>query len=279
MNSKLASISIALLAGALLAACGDDDEAASTTTEASADENEELCALAQELYDQEDFPSAAQIEKYTELAPAEIADAVSVAGPPVIEADGDAAAFLAAVADDDVDTAQNEINAWELENCGIDHETDFSEEARTIDPAATRVDVTASEYTFDFLTNLAAGPTSFVMTNAGNEVHFMVISGIAEGHTVEEVLAFEGDPEEAGLVTGVDFESGLAATGGDDEEVITADLTAGSWAMFCFVDAPDGYNHASNGIDIPCNVEWRVPRRLASRWARSSVVRAGDSAG
>lgn len=255
MNSKLASISIALLAGALLAACGDDDEAASTTTEASADENEELCALAQELYDQEDFPSAAQIEKYTELAPAEIADAVSVAGPPVIEADGDAAAFLAAVADDDVDTAQNEINAWELENCGIDHETDFSEEARTIDPAATRVDVTASEYTFDFLTNLAAGPTSFVMTNAGNEVHFMVISGIAEGHTVEEVLAFEGDPEEAGLVTGVDFESGLAATGGDDEEVITADLTAGSWAMFCFVDAPDGSNHASNGMAIPFTVE------------------------
>lgn len=238
----------------VLVACGDDDDEASSTTTEAATDNEELCALAQDLFDQDDFPSAAQIEKYTELAPAEIEEAVSIAGPPIIEADRDAAKFFAAVADDEVEAATREIDAWELENCGIDHESAIPEAARAVDPDARRVDVTASEYTFDFPTELAAGPTSFVMTNAGNEVHFMVISQIAEGHTMAEALAFEGDPEEAGLVTGVEFESGIAATGGDDEEVISVDLPAGNWAMLCFVSGPDGTPHAYSGMAVPFTV-------------------------
>lgn len=258
-----ASAPLLVLAVGLVACGDDDDDATTTTTEAAGEgttttagggEHEELCALAQEMYDQEDFPSAEQIEQYTELAPPEIADEVAVAGPPIIAADGDPVAFFAALADDDVEAATRVIDQWELDNCGIDHETEFDEEQATVDPDATRVDVTASEYSFDFPTELSAGPTSFVLTNPGGEAHFMLISQLAEGHTLEEALAFEGDPEEAGLITGVEFESGLAAPGGEDEEVISADLPAGNWAMLCFISGPDGTPHAFSGMAVEFTV-------------------------
>lgn len=247
-----------------LVACGDDDDdATTTTTEATGEdttttaaggEHEELCALAEEMFNQESLPTAEQIEQYTELAPEEIADAVAVAGPPLIQADGDLVAGLAVVAEDDVEAAVEEIDAWEADNCGLEHEPPVDDELATIDPAATRVDVTASEYTFDFPTELSAGRTSFVLTNSGQEAHFMLLSQLAEGHTLEEALAFEGDPEEAGLLTGVEFESGLAAPGGDDEETVTADLPAGSWAMLCFLPGPDGTPHAFSGMAVAFTV-------------------------
>jgi hypothetical protein len=87
----------------VLVACGDDDDEATDTTEATDEaggENEELCALAQEMFEQESFPTPEQIEQYTELAPEELQDAVAIAGPPIIEGGGDLSATLVAVADD-----------------------------------------------------------------------------------------------------------------------------------------------------------------------------------
>jgi hypothetical protein len=259
-----------LTLGLVLAACGDDDDDASTgatattgasattestaTTEAGGEENEELCALAEEMFEQDDIPSAAQIEKYTELAPEETEDAVAIAGPPIIEADGDFAAFLVALADDDVEDAMFEINDWERENCGIEHEPSYPAEANEVDPEATRVDVTASEYTFEFDKEVPAGRTSFVMTNAGKEVHFLALTRINEGHTLEEALSFEGDAEEAGLVTDAEYDSGLAAPGGDDEEVVTVELESGNWVALCFIPGPDGTPHAFSGMAVPFTV-------------------------
>lgn len=238
-----------------LVACGSDDNASTPTTEELAGgDNEELCALAQEMFDQEDFPSAAQLQKYTDLAPDEVSAAVAVAAPPLIAADQDPNAFFNAVAEDDVTDAILELDAWELENCGIDHESARAPGQAEIDPGAARVDVVASEYTFAFDTELTAGRTSFVMTNGGKEVHFMVLSQLADGHTLDEALAYEGDPEAGGLVTGLDFESGFAAVGGDDEEVLTVDLPAGNWAMLCFVSGPDGTPHAFSGMAVPFTV-------------------------
>jgi hypothetical protein len=238
----------------LAAGCGDDDDAAAPAEET--EDTTELCELATEMYEQEDFPSAAQIEKYTELAPAEIADAVAVAGPPVAAADGDPVAFSLAQADDDVEDAVFEINEWERVNCGIDYEPRYPAEANEIDPDATRVDVVASEYTFVADPgSIPAGRTSFVMTNAGQEAHFLLLSRINEGHTLEEALAFEGDPEQAGIVTNAKYESGVAAPGGEDEEVVTLDLEPGSWAMLCFISGPDGTPHALMGMAVPFTVE------------------------
>ena len=179
---------------------------------------------------------------------------MAVAGPPIIEADGDPTQFFVAIADDEVEEAIFEIDEWERENCGIDHEPRYPAEANEIDPEATRVDVTASEYTFELDEQVPAGKTSFVMTNAGEEAHFLALSRIADGHTLEEALSFEGDPEEAGLVTNAEYDSGLAAPGGEDEEVVTVELEAGNWVALCFLPGPDGTPHAFSGMAVPFTV-------------------------
>ena len=263
---SLTRVAAPLLALSLVAyGCGDDDDgddedaAATTTTEGAAGENAELCALAEDLFEQEDFPSAAQIEQYVELAPPELEEATSIAGPPVIAADGETVAFFNAIAEDDVEEAVAEIDEWERENCGIDHEPPYPAEVNEIDPDATRVDVAAAgsdgNYTFDFDEPIPAGRVSFVLTNPTDEAHFMFLTRILEGHTLQEALEFEGDPQEAGITEDGKYDSGLAAPGGEDEEVLTDDLVPGSWAMLCFVSSADGTPHALNGMATPFTVE------------------------
>ncbi len=265
----------------LMAACGDDDDdavdAVDTTTaagdtapagETSAPEGEgegqaltpvtgefaEVCALAQELFLQEDFPTAEQLTRYQELVPDEIADAVDTAAPPLIAAAGDLVAFFNAFADDEVTAAiDDEINAWEEENCGIPHSenvTPLPEGAsEEVEDDANLVEVSSTEYSFDVPATLEAGRTSFVLTNAGAQAHFMLIGKLAEGVSLEDALASEdGSGIEA------EWESGLAAAGGEDEEAITFDLEPGDYGMVCFVPDPDGTPHAFKGMAIPFTV-------------------------
>jgi hypothetical protein len=269
IGTAAAALAVTLLVGA---GCGDDDDdgeestPTTATTEApagdegtsttaggeSGDGLEELCALANEMFNQEEFPSAEQVQRYQELAPEEIADAVEVAGAAIAENEGDFVATFAAFADDEVEVALAEINAFENENCDTGHD-----EAETVPPVdepedgATQVDVVASEYTFEF-PDVSAGRTSFVLTNPGQEAHFLVVAEILQG-TLDEALNFEGDAEAEGLVRDVG-DSGIAAPGGEDVEVVTGDLTPGNYAMLCFIPGPDGTPHAFMGMAVEFTV-------------------------
>ena len=61
-----------------------------------------------------------------------------------------------------------------------------------------------------------------------------------EGMTTQDVLEAEGEGVEE------EFESGTAAAG--EEAVVTADLTAGDWAMICYIPDPEGTSHAELGM-------------------------------
>jgi hypothetical protein len=249
-NRSLARFAAPLIALSLLtAACGDDGDAAADKADTT-----ELCKLATQISDQEDFPSAAQIERYRDLAPAQIEDAIAIAAPPMIRAVGDPEKFFTGIAADDVEGALNQIDSFEGKECGLEEEEHPPADALKVDPAAHRVDVTASEYTFAFDTQVPAGTTSFVLTNAGKEAHFMGFSKISPGHTLDEALAYDGDPADAGIVTNPMFDSNLAAPGGKDDEAITVDLTPGEWGMVCFVAAADGTPHAYKGMAVPFTV-------------------------
>ena len=214
--------------------------------------DDELCALATTLFEQDEFPSADQIRQYQELAPPELQDAVATAGAAVTEHEGDFVATFAAFAEDDVEIALAEINAYENETCDIGHD-----EADTVPPvnepaeAATQVPVVATEYTFE-VPEVAAGPTAFVLDNQGQEAHFMVIAQVLQG-TLDEALQFEGDPEAEGLVADVG-DSGIAAPGGGDPEVANVELEPGNYAMLCFVPGPDGTPHAFMGMAVEFTV-------------------------
>jgi hypothetical protein len=266
------TVALAAALGLALASCGDDDdddaESTTTTTEEEAadestttttaeeggdDEFAEICAVAEEIDANESLPTPDQLERYVAAAPAELADAAETAAAPLIEADGDLVAGVAAIAEDDVSAAVDELNAFEEENCGIDHSDDsFSGEE---EPAAgsTEVQVSASEYSFDIPEGIAAGPTAFVLTNPGAEAHHIVLLRVEEGHTLDEALQFEGDPEAEGIVTSVGG-SGLAAPGGEDTEVANVELEAGEYGMLCFIPGPDGSPHAFSGMAVPFTV-------------------------
>jgi hypothetical protein len=155
-------------------------------------------------------------------------------------------AFFAAYAQDDVEQAVEELNAYEDANCGTDHGTNEPPEgaSREVEADATQVDVVASDYMFDMSDTLDAGRTSFVLTNDGHEAHFLEIVKLAEGFTIQQALDAE-DPSE--MIEG-DWSTGLAAPGGEDDEVITFDLEPGNYAALCFISGADGTPHAFMGM-------------------------------
>jgi len=221
---------------------GSSTEDASATGEAS----DPYCALVMEMYAQETPPTAEQLTQYQEIAPAGIQDAVAVAVPALAPVGDDMVAFFAAYAQDDVEQAIDDINAFEDETCGTDHGTNEPPEgaSREVEADATQVDVVASDYAFDMPATLDAGRTSFVLTNDGHEAHFLEIVKLNEGFTIQQALDAE-DPSE--MIAG-DWNTGLAAPGGEDDEAITFDLEPGNYAALCFVSGPDGTPHAFMGM-------------------------------
>lgn len=225
------------------AACGDDDDEQSEAASASA-----YCDLARELDAQEDFPSDEQLDALAEAAPDEIAEDVEfVAGK--FKEDGPDA-----FSDPEVGERFGPIEEFEADECEI--ASDDDEEAMEgtsfeIDPDAQRIDVTALDYDFEFDTP-EAGPVSFVMTNEGEEPHFMFIGKLLGDATLDEALQSE-DPVEEGLAEDIG-ESEVASPGG--EAVLTVeDLEPGNYAMLCFIPTPDGTPHALEGMAVEFTVD------------------------
>lgn len=259
--------------GLVAAGCGDDDDATASTppvaatpaTEApstdapvnsgAAQPGDELCALAAEMFGQETPPTHAQLTRYRELAPGELREPVEFAAAALLAApDGDFLEFFKVIARDDVTDAIEQIDAFEEALCGIPHSENSSGpgEGATADleDDAARVDVVATDYAFDAPATLDAGRTSFVLTNDGAEVHFLMVVRLVEGINLDTALA-AGDPD---TVVEQQWESGLAATGGDDEEALTVDLEPGDYGMLCFIPTADGTPHAFVGMALPFTV-------------------------
>jgi hypothetical protein len=262
-------------AGVLLAltACGGDDDkgAATTTTAPPAAANDpattehastettgtettgtvdpefaDYCALAIELDQQQSLPTAEQMKAILAAAPAEIADSAKT----VVDA------YIAAGANDftvftKFPDEMSAITAFEEQHCGIasDDEAPPDPAVVSIDPAATRVDVHATDFHFQFEPPTAAGRYSFVMANGGAEPHMMILAQLEPGATLEEAMASEG---EEGVVH--EFESIPSGPGG--ESVVTADLTAGHWVLVC--PLPSQANNMQPHAALGMVHEWDV---------------------
>jgi hypothetical protein len=103
------------------------------------------------------------------------------------------------------------------------------------------IEVSGVEYAFENLpTSLAAGRTSFVFTNHGEEIHEMVVFRFDDDvtETIDEILALEDDASSKVQFIGSTF----GAQGETDTE--TFDLTPGRYAALCFI--PVGTTDATN---------------------------------
>lgn len=138
-----------------------------------------------------------------------------------------------------------EFGVGPLQDCG--------REAAEADPDATPVAVTGREYEFDLPETVPAGPVAFTLANEGEEPHHMVVVRFLGEETVQDVFAAEEageDPEKFVEDVG---DSPSAAPG--EETVLNADLSAGRYAMLCFISAPDGEPHALKGMHAEFTVE------------------------
>jgi hypothetical protein len=214
----------------LLAACGDDEPSA------EAPSLDEFCSVAARLNSQDSLPTPEQLTEYQSLAPEEIAEPTAV----VVAAFESAADDPQAVFTDDAAMAAIEqLTAFEAEQCGLEPPVAALDDE--IDSDATRVDITASEYTFDTEDPTVAGRYSFVMTNAGAEPHLIVVAQLEQDVALDDVLASDGD---LGVIQAV--ESDVALPGG--ESVVTVDLQPGRWVIVCPIPNEAGESHADLGM-------------------------------
>lgn len=216
---------------------GDDEEAAIDP------EFADYCGIARILNEQESFPTPEQLEQIRAVAPEEIAAEIDTVVDAFVAAGDDP---FAAFEDPAVDDAFGPIEAFDAEHCGIeiDDEEDPEQDPSVteLDPAAARVDVTATDYAFALAPAPAAGRTSFVMTNEGAERHVMLLFRLAEGATMDQVLASEGDEG----IEGDELESDSAAPG--EEAVLTTDLEPGEYGIVCYIPNREGTPHLALGM-------------------------------
>ncbi len=108
-------------------------------------------------------------------------------------------------------------------------------------PEAPDVDVSAglADFEFDVPETLAAGETTFEVTNNGTQAHEMAVFQLDDGTTTEDLL---------GLLTGAvelqgpppfSFTGQVAVMTPGESGITTLDLEIGSYALLCFVTDPE----------------------------------------
>lgn len=254
MYSTRTGRTVGILTGALMlvaAGCGSSGDA-----NKAADQGDgnlaAYCKVAKAVNAADGPPTTPQLRQLRKLAPAEIREQANTAATPLIAAGDDPIAGSNAFGDDDVEAAIEIIDAFDAENCDIRGDDPGPGEGAVydIDPAATRVDVTLRDFAFDVPGPIAAGPTSFVVTNEGAEAHFMALVKLADGATLAQAL--QSEDEKNPFIAG-EWSTKVAAAG-NDEESMTLDLEPGNYGMVCFIAGADGTPHAFSGMQYEFTV-------------------------
>jgi hypothetical protein len=112
------------------------------------------------------------------------------------------------------------------------------------------VEVTAVEYEFRLPDELPTGETELVLHNEGEEPHELVLLGLAEGRTMEDVISYmqehgvQGRPPRWVTLEARTF----ARPGRTSPRPATSDLQTGTYLLACFVTTADGELHAELGM-------------------------------
>jgi plastocyanin len=130
--------------------------------------------------------------------------------------------------------------AFGVAACGDDDEdegADSSETAEEIE-SSKEVTVTATEYEFDLSATPTAATESIEFVNDGKEPHVMIWAQLAEGVTVEEAIAAQGEKGTATLVAQTDAGPGETSSVAVDKEV-----APGPYVMLCPIEGKEGAHY------------------------------------
>lgn len=109
------------------------------------------------------------------------------------------------------------------------------------------VAVTTHDYAFDMPTTLPAGRTTFVVTNAGKEMHHVYLVKLDAGKTMQDFFkAMEGPPKWPAWAHPVGGPNSPRPMGGESNG--TVELQPGKYIAVCMIPAPDGQPHVMKGM-------------------------------
>jgi len=220
---------------------GDEGDEVAVPAEA-----QEYCGLAEELDQQDDFPTPEQLEALRDAAPEEIAEEVGVVVDAFIAADGD---IGAAFSDPAVEENMGAIESFEADVCGIggDDEGEEEEELAT-EPleGAEVIPVVGVDFGFEGIPDeVPAGAVSFEFSNEGEAAHEMILFELGEGADLDELLSRDEEPSED-EARDVGFTYAMPGEGG--VYLNAEDLTPGTYAVVCFIPGPEGKAHHELGM-------------------------------
>lgn len=119
-----------------------------------------------------------------------------------------------------------------------------------IPEGATVIDGEMVDYEFVLSeTSAPAGDIAFNVTNTGEYPHEMVVLGLPEGITVEDVFADESLFSQVQFFGFTYAEPGQAAT-----PLVMVDVPPGTYTVVCFVDVPEGVPHVMRGMIVEFEV-------------------------
>ncbi|HEU4456175.1 MAG TPA: hypothetical protein VFR81_24115 [Longimicrobium sp.] len=114
--------------------------------------------------------------------------------------------------------------------------------------AAPRVvTVTAHDYSFEAPAEVPAGPTTFRLVNAGEQIHHVQLVRLDEGKTMQDLFAaFEAGGPPPAWAHEVGGPNAPNPRGGESNATVT--LEPGNYVLLCFVDLPGGVPHVMRGM-------------------------------
>jgi hypothetical protein len=108
------------------------------------------------------------------------------------------------------------------------------------------VTFTATDYSYQGPKNIPAGLTVLHLSNHGKELHHLILARLDQGKTYDSLLAALKKPGMPPAWVHVVGGPNAAEPGGESNA--TQDLTAGHYAILCYIPSADGIPHVAKGM-------------------------------
>lgn len=136
--------------------------------------------------------------------------------------------------------------------------------------AIPTVTIGAADYSFVLPDSIPGGLTRLVLDNKGKEAHHAQFTRLNPGVTLAQFQAAlpQGPSASFPLVT---FTGGPGPVGPGGKSEVVVELTAGQYALLCFLPSPDGVRHLAKGMVKPLTVTAAPAGRPAESAAQATV--------
>jgi hypothetical protein len=112
---------------------------------------------------------------------------------------------------------------------------------------STDATITGSDYAYQLPSGLRAGSRTVELTNAGAELHEVVVVRLNQGASIQDYLAFLAGEGPAGPPPGVAIGGVQAIPPGVSQRAVL-DLAAGTYGVLCFIPNGEGIPHFALGM-------------------------------